>query len=73
MNRIFLTIMFAILFITFICWNCTTAKRFDKASPLSKSDNKTVENSANIKCPGHADFVKSKDNSTTINSKKHKD
>ena len=68
MKRILVAALAAVMLTTFIGLAGVTAKRLDKASPLS-SQNGTSEESLKVDTAGHADYVKSKDNSTANSPK----
>ncbi len=72
MKRILITALIAVLITTFIGLAGVPAKRLDKASPLS-SQNATSEESLKVDTAGHADYVKSQDNSTANSPKERKD
>lgn len=73
MKRILLITLMVIFLSICISLGGVTAKLLDKASPLA-NNNSTSEKSLKVDTAGHADYVKSQDNSTTNKpkTKRHK-
>lgn len=71
MKRILLITLMGIFLSICISLGGVTAKRFDSASPLA-DNNGTSEKSLKVDTAGHADYVKSQNNSTTNKPKTKK-